>query len=346
MQKVLAEINLAHLRSNARLFSERTKRPLYAVVKADAYGHGAEEIALALVGQVKGFAVSLIEEGLTIQTAACGREILVFTPPMDERELAQMQKSGLIATVASLDCAKMLDGVCKKNKRPLRVHIKCNTGMNRYGVELSEMQAVCRLLQSNPYVAVEGLYSHLYAHKEKTAKNQRLRFLEAQAVCKTYFPTVCCHLSATYGALLGEEFAFDAVRIGIGLYGYLPDDIPTSWLPLKKVMQIKAQCTEERIYAFGGAGYAPCSMKVGEKMQTFRCGYADGLAYVKAQQELPVLSAPCMDACVCCETEVQEGEWKAVMTDARECAKTARTIGYEILCRATARAECVYGYDG
>ena len=83
------------IRRNAETFRSLTGKPLCAVVKANAYGHGAEEVVNALSGVADCFAVALIEEGKAIQTAACGKDILVLTPPTDE----DMSKTALMVAV-------------------------------------------------------------------------------------------------------------------------------------------------------------------------------------------------------------------------------------------------------
>ena len=108
MQKVKAKIHLNNIRSNAIYFSALTKKPLCAVVKANAYGHGAEEVVAALCGVADCFAVVLIEEGLAIRTAACGKDILVFTPPTDEEECYQIAVNGFIASIPDLFTAMFM----------------------------------------------------------------------------------------------------------------------------------------------------------------------------------------------------------------------------------------------
>ena len=86
MQKVKAKIYLGNVRRNAVKFRALTGKKLCAVVKANAYGHGAVEIVNALENTADCFAVALIEEGLEIRMATCGKDVLVFTPPMTEEE--------------------------------------------------------------------------------------------------------------------------------------------------------------------------------------------------------------------------------------------------------------------
>ena len=221
MQKVRANIHLKSIRQNAAAFKKRAGVKLCAVVKANAYGHGAEEVALALGGVADCFAVALVEEGLALRGAALQKDILVFTPPTDAMQAFAIVSGGLVGSVDSLRAAKLFLRVCEKYRLQARVHLKVNTGMNRYGMEVSTLGKVCKLLK-NSCVKVEGVYSHLYS--PSSAEEQRKRFLRAQSVCLRYYTDLIYHLSATFGALLGKDYAFDMVRVGIGLYGYLPQN--------------------------------------------------------------------------------------------------------------------------
>ena len=108
MRKTIAKIYLNNIRENARAFKTVTGKPLCAVVKANAYGHGAEEVVSALSQTVDGFAVAIVEEAIAIRAAACGKPILVFTPPTEEEEGYLLASNGWIATVDSLKTARLL----------------------------------------------------------------------------------------------------------------------------------------------------------------------------------------------------------------------------------------------
>ena len=271
MQKIVAEIHLANIQHNARLFKERCNTRLCAGVKANAFWHGAEEVTLALSNIADCFAVAPVDEGIQIRQAACGKDILVFAPPITEEEAYALIVNGFIVSLPDLWTAKLLTRVCKRYRLTARAHIKVNTGMNRYGVDLCRLEELCRFLRKNSRLKVEGVYSHLYREDEQTARGQRDIFLQAQSLCKRYFPSFISHLSATYGATLGKDFALDMVRVGLGLYGYSP--IP---LPLKKGMSVRAQVVADRRCVFGGVGYGEKTVKKGERIFLLRGGYADG----------------------------------------------------------------------
>lgn len=346
MQKVIAKINLKAISDNARVFRKLTGVKLCAVVKADAYGHGAEAVACALSGEADMFAVALLDEGKAIRTAACGKPVLVLTPPTDAEEARELVENGFIASVPDLGAARLLAEAAER-RGGAAVHLQANTGMNRYGMNLSSLGRVCGFLKEHPSVRVEGLYSHLYTHSREESEKQRRLFVRMKEICGRYFPGVCCHLSATYGALLGREFAFDMVRIGLGLYGYLPDGGKEP--RLRKAMKVYARAIQSRRYSFGGAGYGFLDGEEAASLGdvgVLRAGYADGF-FRKRENGMRGsdrnLSPLCMDACIR-RGRSRAGAWVPVMTDADETAAVAGTISYEILCSVTRRAEFSYEY--
>ena len=347
MQKVIAKIYLKHIQNNANIFRSLVNAKLCAVVKANAYGHGAEEVVGALSGIADVFAVALIDEAKRIKTAACGKEILVFTPPINEEEAFALAVDGFSASLPNLWTAKLLSRVCAKYRLPLNVHLKINTGMNRYGMDIQSLGKVCKFLQDDPFVRVTGIYSHLCECERERAELQRKLFLQSERLCRRYFPGVIAHLSASYGATLGKEFAFDMVRIGLGLYGYQPRGSEES-LPLQKGMEVFARTIVNRKYTFGGAGYGAAFSErekaETERLSVCRFGYADG--YLRSRQN-GVLGFEqnagnlCMDACIRRNTS-KRGTLVPILTDAAETALYTDTIPYEVLCAATRRAEFVY----
>ncbi len=347
MQKVRAEIYLKNIQSNARAFKTLCGVSLCAVVKADAYGHGAEKVACALEHVADCFAVAILDEAIKIRTAVCGKDIIILTPPTSEQEIYLAAKNGFIISVGDWSCAKLVERTARTYKTLVRVHLKVNTGMNRYGMDIKTLQRVCKLFLGQNRVCVEGLYSHLYGETKASAEKQRERFEAMRDVAKGFFENIRCHLSATHGALLGKKYHYDMVRIGIGLYGYLPAG--EEKLPLKKAMKVYAQITAINKYTGGGAGYGerPVRLQKGERMHVCRFGYADGFlrkrkngthGFEKNANNL------CMDACVR-KGYGKKGDWVTVLDDAEKTAKITGTISYEVLCSATRRAEIEYLYE-
>lgn len=351
MQKVIAEINLKAIEDNARTLKRISGTKLCAVVKADAYGHGAEAVTNVLSGVADMFAVALTDEAISIRTAACGKEILVLTPPTDKETARCIADNGFIASVPDFFTARLLSETAEECGRPIKAHLQTNTGMNRYGMNLSMLGRVCKFLAERKTVEVGGMYSHLYDHSRAECERQRGLFLKMQSVFRRYFKAGICHLSSTYGALLGGEFSFDMVRVGLGLYGYFPDGSEREFqgVRLKKAMKVYAQAVESRKYSFGGAGYGLLDEETKgsfDRLTVYRAGYADGFSRKRdngmrgAEKNANNL---CMDACIRRGKAVR-GSFTPIMTDAAAEAEKTGTIAYEILCAATKRAEFRYEY--
>ena len=348
MQKIKAKIHLKSIAENAKAFKAFTKKRLCAVVKADAYGHGAEEVVFALQGIADCFAVALLSEAKAIKTPACGKDVLILCPPIALLEAVEAVQNGFVCTVTGITSARLVARASEICGAPARVHLKVNTGMNRYGMGLSELGRVCNFFKNMPLVKVEGLFSHLHDPFSESAEKQRERFLQAERVCGRYYPTVTRHLSATAGSLLGENFAFDMVRVGIGLYGYLPFGAEMKF-PLKKGMTVSAVAIGSRKYAYGAAGYG--KELLGEEKVKFlsvlRVGYADGFLRKKENGVVEFEKNAgnlCMDACIR-KGRYKRGKEVLILTDADETAKQTGTISYEVLCALARRAEKIYLYD-
>ena len=331
MQQGRAVVSLQNIRKNAAFFKRRAEGArLCAVVKADAYGHGACMVAAALRGVADCFAVALVSEGAALRLAGIGEEILVLTPALTEEEVLRGLHYGLSFTVGDRADLALLQKVCARCGVRARWHLKCNTGMNRYGVEEEELSALLSSLGGMP---PEGVYSHFYRPEDaETRKEQFARFVRMADRAEACCGRLVRHLSATGGTLAGG-FAQDMVRIGIGLYGYLPQGFSLPEGMLQPAMRVYAAVAAERTYRFGGAGYG--ERVPHGRLYTLRCGYADGL--FRADGAYPL----CMDAAVR-EGAAHKYAEIPVLTDAATYAERHGTIAYEVLVRAAARAEKVY----
>lgn len=342
MQETLLTIDLNKLQQNAFAFKRYADRFTYAVVKADAYGHGAVRCVDALRGIADGFAVALIDEALTVKDAAAGKEILVFTPPLSADDVVVAAQNGFTLTVADLRSAKLVAETVKKYALTIDVQLKVNTGMNRYGCYGSAFGKVCCLLKGCGQVRVVGVYSHLYSHEKSLCEQQKLRFYKGVLICRKYFPLARAHLASTFGVCLGEEYLFDAVRIGLGVYGYFPEG--NSPFALQPVMKAYAPCVATRVFRFGGAGYGTEREDLfGQRLSVLRCGYADGFGVRSEACGLlpPLVGSLCMDACLA-EQVAKIGEKILLFDDANAVAKARGTSVYEVLCRAALRAKREY----
>ncbi len=325
MRSVYAVIDLAAIRRNALALKRYAAAPLIAVVKDDAYGHGAEAVALALEGDVDAFAVAKAEEGAALRVAGVQKNILVLTPPLDREEALRMTAYGLTASVGSRRAVKLLAGTGAE------VHLAVNTGMNRYGVRANHAGALCRFAL-DAGLCVRGMYSHLYlAADEAVRSEQARRFSMAKAAVRAYAPHAVCHLSATDGVLCGVRC--DAVRVGLGLYGY--SSVKAATVKLRPAMKLYASVADVRRQYGGGAGYQKHAAK--GDLYTLRLGYGQGFFRAGGIG----VGKLCMDACIA-EGNAKIGARKRVIPDLEAYAAAHGTTVYEVLVRIGKEVEREY----
>lgn len=321
MQSTLAVISLKRIKENARLVGEYAGAPLIAVVKDDAYGHGAERVALALEEEASSFAVATVAEGAALRTAGVGKEILVLTPALSEEEGLSAFAHGLTPTVGSEASLRLLLRAGEKWGFPVSAQLALNTGMNRYGVRPSLTGRICRAAREAG-AQFTGVFSHFYDPASEGAREaQYAAFCRASNEVKEYFPAAKRHLSATGGILAGKKYNFDAVRSGIALYGYLPAGFGGR-LPVRPAMKVYAQVAGGGVPFGGGWGYGEAR---GDEKSffTLRAGYGDGL--FRTEEE----GCRCMDATVL-EGRAEFGKRRR-LPDPATYARLHGTSVYEIL---------------
>lgn len=336
-----AVINLNYLQQNAReikkLLPSKTK--FCAVVKADAYGHGAVECANALYKLADCFAVALVEEGVKLRYGGIDKEVLVLIAPI-KSDVERALEFDLSLTVESLECAKQIVSTAKKVKKQAKIHLKYNTGMNRQGLE-----TIQQLLETLEYInmhekeiKLQGFYSHFSAPQNKKELNCALnKFLLAKSIVKGYNNNVICHISASGGLLAGVYE--DMVRVGIMLYGYAP--FSTDRVKLKKVMRVYAPVLSVKKINRGELClYGDKRLKRSRRCFLVRFGYADGLPRKRVKGQI---NNRCMDvSCIEYSSMHKSEKTYCVMSDAQALAKKYNTISYEVLTKITIRTEKFY----
>ena len=157
-----SEVDLQALRRNVEaIVANTTTHSVWAVVKADAYGHGAVECArVALDSGAIGLCVALVDEGVALRRAGIAAPILVMSeqPPEQHRQLVS---NGLIATVYNSESIESLGKIAEEMNIVCAVHLKVDTGMHRVGVSPSDAVARAQEVLSEPWLSLDGVYSHL-----------------------------------------------------------------------------------------------------------------------------------------------------------------------------------------
>ena len=261
MNPTRAEIDLSKLEFNynqikSHLMKEHPKKDIKicGVVKANAYGHGIQEISKKLISIGADYlGVANYDEAIKLRShIPADANILVFGTLIHSKlkpaaYVEKLLKYNLIATVASLETARFLDYYTKGTRKKFKVHIKVDTGLKRIGFDVK--WAFKNIMQVFAYknLFVEGIYTHFATSeaKDKTfAKTQLLKFQELLHMLKKTgieFPLV--H-TANSGAILDlKDSHFNMVRPGLALYGYYPSDEVKNKILLKPILNLKSKVT-------------------------------------------------------------------------------------------------------
>ncbi|MDR2788218.1 MAG: alanine racemase [Candidatus Accumulibacter sp.] len=355
---IQAHIDLSALRHNyevARACAARSGglSGVWAVVKADAYGHGLPRVAGALADVADGFALLEIDAAVALREAGFRQPILLLEGFFDRRELHVCAEFGLTPAVHRLDQLRVIRDAALPARLP--IYLKLNTGMNRLGFGPEEMPAVRReLAETEPFLSSVTLMTHFAtADDERGVAWQLERF---RRMCSGWNLPVSLANSAAI--LRHPETANGWARPGLLLYGASPfADEDAGSLGLRPVMTLKSRVLAarevkpgERV-GYGGAFEASRPMRVG----VVACGYADGYPR-HAPSGTPVLVAGAraatvgrvsMDMLACDLTGVpQAGVGSEVVLwgeglSADEVAAAAGTLSYELFCALARRVPVV-----
>ena len=344
-----AEVDLGAIRHNVRTLKRRAADArLMAVVKADAYGHGAVPVSRAALEAGAGsLAVVTVEEGAELRRADIDAPILVFTDLLPD-ELALAGEYRLQVTAHSIPSARRIAA-----HPGLETHLKINTGMNRWGVEPDEAGEARKILGSQ----LVGVYTHLAsADSDEEATSRQLEVFDDVLAARD-FCGILVHAANSAGTLWHPSSRYDCVRPGIALYGLHPagDEGDPADEDLMPALSLKSYVAGVRRLAPGeGVSYgltfrAEASMFAA----TVPVGYAEGYrrilsnrasALVRGERR-PLLGRVTMDACVfgvddgveVGDEVVLVGEQGGESVRAEEVARWSDTINYEVTTGIDAR---------
>ena len=362
-----AEIDLAALRHNVAAIRARLApvARIMAVVKANAYGHGAATVARALAGQVEMFGVANVAEAREVRAHAPETPVFILGPALPEVR-AEIVAAGFIPSVSDAAEARAFSDLGGGRRVP--VHLVIDTGMGRIGVWAGEAVAVAYDILAMPGIEIAGLASHLPVAdedaaftREQLAHFQRLTAeLRALGIAR---PVVHCENSA--GVLAFPTQAGDMVRTGLALYGSSP--LPAFQPLLRAALIWKTRITLVREVGAGrGISYGRTFITEHPmRVATLAVGYADGYqrhlsgrgAEVLIRgHRCAVLGRVTMDqimADVTALPEVAAGEEVVLIgrqgeeeISAAELSRKAGTIPWEIFTGLGRRVERVYLADG
>ncbi len=259
---------------------------LLAVVKADAYGHGASEVGrVALASGASGLGVSTLAEGLRLRADGVDAAILVFTPARAV-DWAPALDAGVTLTVGDVEGAQELAAAAARRGVRARAHLKCDSGMGRYGIPAADLAAAApQLAALADHIQWEGVYTHFsQGWSVEPTRRQLARFLSAVAAAQARGLVFAVRHAAASAAMVSvPEARLDMVRAGSVLYGDRPPGAPAA-LVLRRAFTLRAEPAQVRHLPAGTTvGYgAQWRARRATRTAVLPVGYADGLEMVPA----------------------------------------------------------------
>ena len=340
------------------------------VVKADAYGHGALEVARILVSEgAPWLAVSSVDEGANLRCGGITQPRILIMGGFLPYESEALVEYDLTPAVHSLDQMRQVDELARVSGKPLRYHLKIDSGMGRLGTRAAAAE-ILATLGDCPHARLEGLMTHFasaadYSTDQTAAQlayfHAITRELDRAGVRPTHL-----HTSSTNAIGYGRTEGWHTlVRAGHALYGYVSPargDAPAQRLEVQPVLTWKAKLLavkdipEGALVGYGGTFRAPRAMRIG----IVGAGYADGMFHrlsnrgkiIAAGKLTNIIGTISMDLTTIdlSHTEVLKpgdevtllGEEGDARLDAQQIARVAGTISYNILCSISARVRRVY----
>jgi alanine racemase len=360
---VWAEIDLDAIAHNVRMLAQRAApAKLCAVVKANAYGHGAPAVAAAAIDAgAASLGVVCVDEGEELRRAGIDASVLVlgYTHAAEAERIVDL---ALTPTVASMQAALALSRFASHRGVTQKVHVELESGLNRHGLELEALVAFSESVRTLPSIEIEGIFTHFAAAEEGDQTFTRMQHdaLIAASARLPWIPVRHCSASAS---LLGSpEMALDMVRAGLGIYGYEPAPGLGAGIGLRAALSLKSRVARVLdVEAGATVGYGRTWVaERPSRIALIMCGYADGFRRALSNQasvlvrgrRAPIAGRIAMDMCMADVTDVPGvavddeavimGAQGSERIDADELAALAGTISWEILAGITARVPRIY----
>ncbi|MEL6493609.1 MAG: alanine racemase [Cyanobacteria bacterium J06623_7] len=358
-QRAWVEIDLKALAHNVRVLKAwlNPTTKLMAVVKADAYGHGAVVVArTALIHGADSLAIATLAEGVELRRQGIEAPILILGAINAVEDIKALAAWELSATICSAEQALIFDRTLGNLGKTAAVHLQLDTGMSRLGTNWQHAREFASYVRNLPNLEIASIYSHL-----ATADEPERYFLELQhqrfqtAISRLQeagLQPPMLHLANSAATLSDRTTHYDMVRIGLALYGLAPAPHLAGIVELKPVLQVKAKVTQVKtIPAHEGVSYGRQYVtSTDTRVAVVGIGYADGvprnlsnhLQAIVGGQLVPQIGAITMDQLMLRledRDQVQPGDVVTLIgredqleVNAEDWAKPLQTISWEILC--------------
>jgi len=371
LRATVAEINLSAIEFNLQQIKDKVApAKIMAVVKANAYGHGALEVSRKVLETGASYlAVALLEEGVKLRSQGIQAPILVFGGFFPD-EAEEFLQHGLEVTLYNEENLFALTAAAQKLNQKAKVHIKVDTGLGRVGVPWQKATSFVKRVWKTPEIEVIGLYTHLATadERDKTFANLQLtRFRSVIEQLGKEGINIPIKHAANSGAILDlPDSYFDMVRPGIIIYGYYPSLETSESLPLRPAMRLKStilhvkEVSAGTSVSYGREFITPRTTRI----VTIPVGYADGYNRLLSNRgeviirgkKYPVVGRVCMDQIMVdvgedVDVEVGDevvlwGQQGDVEISVYDLCRKLQTIPNEVCCWVSSRVPRVYENSG
>ncbi|MBN2355716.1 alanine racemase [candidate division KSB1 bacterium] len=367
MRPTVAEIDLDAVAFNLEGIRKKVSpADIMAVVKADAYGHGALEVSrLALGKGARYLGVALVDEGVQLRQAGIDAPILIFGGSYT-KEAQLFVDHQLEATVYDKKSLQALEGAAKRANRPAKVQVKIDTGMGRVGIHWQHCLPFFEHIARSEAVQLNGVYTH-FATSDMMDKSfaclQLARFNQVLKELKSRGIKAPIVHAANSGAILDmPESYFDLVRPGVMMYGYYPSKETTESIALQPAMTFKTRVLHVKTIGRGeSVSYGRKFIaRVDTRIVTLPVGYADGYNRLLSERgqvlirgrRYPVVGRVCMDLIMADvgedhtirigEEAVLFGRQGQEQISVQSICDKLDTIPYEVTCWISKRVPRIY----
>ena len=349
MKNTVLEVNTRKFLENIlKIKNYVGNKEIMPIVKANGYGTYLNK-NLEVLNHFNIIAVAEVQEAIEIRKIGYQKEIFILNQPSIE-ELKDIVSNNITIGISSKEFLQQVN-------LPIKVHLEIETGMNRTGIKLKDLEEFILEIKKNSNITVEGIYTHLSsADNDPDYTNKQLSiFEEAVKLAKKYFNLKYIHCSASNGLMNFKEEISNTVRPGIIMYGYESFKGAKDIIPIEPITELKTKITyikevdPNESISYNRKFITSSPMKVA----TIPIGYADGLrrmltgvgeVIVKGEKR-KILGAICMDSCMIDVTglDIKVGDmvtiWDNDKITLEEIAEKCHTINYEIISTISDRVE-------
>ncbi len=366
--RTYAKINLENICYNIeeikKILPEGTK--LMPIIKADAYGHGAVEVAKHISSLSDAYGVALIEEALELRQNGVTKPIIIVGTTSDMC-FDEAIENDITVAIYTLDMAIKLSRTAQKLGKVAKAHFVLDTGMNRIGMKCDEESLNMAVkINSLPFIDIGGIFSHFATSDEKDKAFSLIQYNRFVDFCDKLTSLGVSletrHICNSAAILDLPSFSLDMVRPGIIIYGLEPSDEVSFPFELKPALELKSHISHIKTVEKGeGISYGLThKLDAPRIIATVCAGYADGVPRLLSNkgrvivngQYAPIVGRICMDQFMIDVTDIKGVAVSGVVTiigtdgdltiSCEEVAKISQTINYEIVCNINKRVPRIY----